>query len=170
MTIIGFLSHTPPWVFVLLAYFVWRGVRAMRPADVTLPKLALLPAILTVWGGYELIRVYGLAPDVCGIWAAGLLIGIFIGFLVLRDAAISADPASGIIHRPADFTVLPLILVIFAVKYAFGAMAVINPAMLQEFSMRLADLGLSGVFTGIFIGKFAVYALRYLSARTAVQS
>lgn len=169
MTVTGFLAHTPPWVFLLFFYFVWRGIRAMRPADVTLPKLALLPVILTVWGIYELIRVYGLAADVCGIWVGGLVIGIGIGLLMLRRAKVSVDPFSGVIRRPADFTLLPLILIVFAVKYTFGAMAVINPALLQEFSMRLADLGLSGVFTGIFIGKFAVYATRYFSARAAVQ-
>ena len=169
MTVIGFLAHTPPWVFLLFFYFVWRGIRAMRPADVTLPKLALLSVILTIWGVYELIRVYGLEPDVCGLWVVGLVIGIGIGLLMLGRVKISVDPASGVIHRPADFSLLPLILMAFAVKYTFGAMAVINPALLQEFSMRLADLGLSGVFTGIFIGKFAVYATRYFSARAVLQ-
>ena len=73
-------------------------------------------------------------------------------------------------HRPRDLTLLPLILAIFIVKYIFGAMGAISPALLMEPLFRTADLGLSGIFTGIFIGKFAVYAIRYFSAPAAVQA
>jgi hypothetical protein len=169
-TVSQFFIHTPWWVFALFVYLVWRGIRGLKPAEVSLPKLALVPVALTVWGSYELIRIYGLAPDAVAIWIVGLACGIAIGFLLLRHAAISVDPARGIIHRPKDATLLPLILAVFVVKYAFGAVASISPALLMEPLFRIADLGLSGLFAGIFIGKFAVYAVRYYSAPGVAQS
>lgn len=160
-----FLKETPWWVYVLFVYLVTRGLKSRKPAEVSLPKLAVIPALLTVWSLAELARIYGMTPQATLIWVVGLVAGVAIGWLLLKGKAITADPASGVIHRPADLTLLPLILVTFAVKYAFGAIGSISPDLLQEPAFRLADLGLSGLFSGIFVGKFAVYAGRYLSAR-----
>lgn len=169
-TISQFFVHTPIWAYVLLVYLVSRGIKGLRPADVSLQMLALIPVMLTVWGGYELVRLYGLAADAVAIWVVGLVIGIAIGFLILRNAAITVDPATGVIHRPRDLTLLPLILLVFVVKYAFAATGKISPELLMLPLFRTADLGLSGIFTGIFIGKFAVYARRYFSASRVAPS
>lgn len=79
------------------------------------------------------------------------------GWVILARAAITADHAAGVLHRPADLTLLPLLLVTFAVKYGFGVIAAIQPALLQAAGFRLADLLRSGFFTGLFLGKFARY-------------
>lgn len=163
-----FLVHTPWWVYAVFVYLIVRGVRAMQPGNTTLVKVAIIPVVFTILGVSELVRVYGLAPDAIGIWVVGLVIGAVIGFLILRTAAISVDRATGIIHRPADMTLLPLVILIFAVKYTFGVIGALSPALLLEPSFRFADLGLSGLFTGVFIGKFAVYIFRYASAQPSI--
>ena len=33
---IGVLTHTPPWVFALLAYLVWQGIKAMQPRTISI--------------------------------------------------------------------------------------------------------------------------------------
>ncbi len=159
-----FLQHTPWWVYVLFFYLLSRGLAARKPGEVSLGKLAIIPVLLTAWSLAELVRLYGLQPSAVAIWLAGLLVGIVFGWLLLRNMAITVDPATGVIHRPADFTLLPLILVTFAVKYAFGAIAATAPDLLQEPMFKLADLGLSGLFSGIFVGKFALYVSRYRAA------
>lgn len=53
-------------------------------------------------------------------------------------------------------------MVTFVVKYGFEATLAVNPTMAQVDGFRIAHLLLSGVFTGIFIGKF----LRYARARS----
>ncbi len=169
MTIADFFTHTPIWVYVLFIYLVSRGLKGLKPGDVKLQTLAIIPVVFTVWGGHQLVQLYGLAPDAVAIWSAGMAIGIAIGFLMLRNTVISVDRAQGIMHRPRDLTLLPMILAIFFVKYAFGAMGSISPALLMEPLFRTADLGLSGLFTGMFIGKFAGYAIRYFSAPRTVQ-
>jgi len=37
------LSHTPIWVWVILAYLITRGVAAMRPGQTSLRRLAIVP-------------------------------------------------------------------------------------------------------------------------------
>lgn len=164
-TVAQFLQHTPWWVYVLFFYLLSRGLAARKPAEVSLQKLAIIPVLLTVWSLAELVRLYGLTASAVSIWLAGLVVGVALGWLLLRGLAITVDAQTGVIHRPADYTLLPLVLATFAVKYAFGAIAATSPALLQEPMFRLADLGLSGLFSGLFVGKFAVYAAKYFSAR-----
>lgn len=156
--IVPFFAHTPWWVYALFAYLIFRGVKALRPGETTLIKVAIIPVVFTIWSLLELVRLYGLAVGAIAIWVAGLAIGVAIGYFMLRKAAITVDRTTGVIHRPADYSLLPLVILIFAVKYTFGAIAAISPELLMDPGFRIADLGLSGLFTGTFIGKFAVYA------------
>jgi hypothetical protein len=164
---VQYLSHTPWWVYVLLIFLISRGLRAMKPGQVTLQKLAIIPVLFTVWSLWDLVHIYGVTTQSVLVWVVGLLLGIAAGWLLVRRAAISVDPASGVIRHPADYTLLPLVLFTFAVKYTFGAISATSPDVLQQPTFLLADLGLSGLFSGIFVGKFAVYAGTYLSARKA---
>lgn len=142
--IVQILVRTPWWVFALLAYLVSRGIRACRPADVTLYQLALVPALLTGWGLYDLARRYGADLWALAPWVLALAVGIAFGAAILRGAPFSSDRACGIVHRPADFTVLPLILLAFGIKYTFAVAAAISPGLLLDADYRLADLATSG--------------------------
>src|SRR5579863_9452016 len=104
--IVQILVHTPWWVYALFAYLVSRGVRAFRPADVSLYQLALIPALLTGWGLYDLTQRYGLEIGTLAPWLAALAIGVAIGLALLRGAPLAGDRARGIVHRPADYTLL----------------------------------------------------------------
>jgi hypothetical protein len=164
-TVSQLFINTPWWVYALFAYLIFRGVKGLKPGETTLLKVAVIPVALTIWGLAELVRLYGLAGDAIGIWTAGLAIGAGLGYLILRNAAMVIDARTGAIQRPADYTLLPLVIAIFVVKYTFGAIGAIAPDLLMQPGIRIADLGLSGLFTGIFVGKFAVYAIRSLNAQ-----
>jgi hypothetical protein len=161
--IIQILAHTPWWVYALFAFLVSRGIRACRPADVTLYQLALVPALLTGWGLTELARRYGPDFGALASWLLALAVGIALGAAILRGTLFRGDRARGIVHRPADFTVLPLILLAFGIKYSFAVAAAISPGLLLDANYRLADLATSGFFAGIFVGKFTRYVKVYLA-------
>lgn len=156
------LLHTPIWVYVLFVYLVMRGIRARKAGETTLLKLAIIPALLTIWGVTDLTRLYGLNLLSLCPWTVAFAAGALIGWMLLRGQRLDIDRSRGIIRRPPDFTVLPLVLLAFAAKYAFGVIAAAAPAMLTEPSFRLADLLSSGLFAGIFAGKFTSYATRFM--------
>jgi hypothetical protein len=164
--IIQILAHTPWWVFVLFAFLISRGIRALEPAEVSLVQLALVPALLTGWGLYDLARRYNFDVAALAPWLLALALGAALGVAILGRSALSADRARGTVRRPADFTVLPLILVAFAAKYTLAVMAALSPALLADTAYRLTDLGISGLFAGIFLGKFGRYVSVYLAAST----
>lgn len=161
-----FLTQTPVWVWFLLVYLIMKGVKARRPGDTTLLKMAIIPVIFTAWGLSDLITLYGVAVDTSLLWLVGIALGSVIGWLIVSRYAIVADRAAGVMHRPADNTLLPLLLLTFAIKYSFGVIGATSPALLNEFGFRIADLMLSGLFTGIFIGKFLRYVWVWNAAGT----
>src|SRR5262245_58858521 len=117
--ITAILAHTPIWVYVLFFFLVSRGVTALRAGEVTLAKLAVVPVLLTVWGVYDLVRIYGLSSASIVPWAGAACVGALVGWLLIRTRPVQVDRALGVIARPADYTVLPLVLLTFAVKYTF---------------------------------------------------
>ena len=156
------LVRTPLWVWVLLVFLFWRGIKGLKPAETSLAKLAIIPVIFAAWGVYGIAVHYGVSVASLVPSLVGIVAGMSFGWWLLRHLRISVDPATGRLHRPADRTLLPLLMVTFVVKYGFEATLAVNPAMAQDSSFRIAHLLLSGVFTGIFIGKF----LRYARARS----
>lgn len=160
----GILVRTPPWVWLLLGYLVWIGLKARRPGETSLVKLAIVPALLTIWSLYELTRLLAPTAGTIGLWLAGAIFGCAIGAALLRRMALHVDRARGVIQRPADPTLLPLLLATFAVKYGFGVMQAVAPAQLEHGGPRAAYLLASGLFVGIFLGKFASYARRWRDA------
>lgn len=157
------LSHTPAWVYILFAYLISRGMKALKPAEVTPLKLAIVPALLTGWGLSDLVRLYGVSAASLLPWVCALGVGAVVGWFLIRGRAIEVNRASGVITRPADYTVLPLILTAFTIKYSFGVVAAIAPDRLADPSFRMLDLTLSGMLAGIFVGKLAHYLTRYFS-------
>jgi Family of unknown function (DUF6622) len=161
-TIVQILAHTPWWVFLLFAFLVSRGIRAFSPAEVSLAQLAIVPGIFTIWGLAGLNARHGLSPGAFAVWLTALAIGAIIGAAILDGTALRGDRTRGVIHRPADFTVLPLILIAFGGKYALAVTVATSPEIAREVGFRLVDLGVSGLFTGAFVGKFTRYARAYL--------
>lgn len=152
-----FVTNTPVWAWVLLVYLVMKGWKARTPGDTTLGKMAIIPVVFTAWGLYDLVTLYGVTIETSLTWLAGIAIGASIGWSIASRFNLVADRSAGVIHRPADMTLLPLLLVTFAVKYGFGVIAAVAPHLLAETGFRIADLILSGLFTGIFVGKFIRY-------------
>ncbi|WP_008546167.1 DUF6622 family protein [Bradyrhizobium sp. CCGE-LA001] len=63
------LIHTPPWVWVLLAYLVWQGVQALQPRTTPIWRALVLPVVFIVWG---MSRIgFGLSKAVPGLWSHG---------------------------------------------------------------------------------------------------
>jgi hypothetical protein len=155
-----FVSHTPIWVWALLVFLITRGIAAMKPGDITLGKLAIVPALFTAWGLWSINARYGASWDAWALWLVGIGAGAGVGWMLLRRSTLTANRATGMLWRSADYSLLPLLLVTFVFKYGFESALAMSPTLAADDGFRAAYLLLSGGFTGIFIGKY----LRYLAA------
>lgn len=162
--ITGVVTHTPVWVWVLFVFLISRGIKARKPAIVTLEKLAIIPSIFLVWDIYDLVMFRKLTVASCALWVAGLLAGAALGYLLIKQAAVTRAAQPRSLYRQADYSALPLMMLAFAVKYVLGVMTAVSPETLQQPGMSAFAIISGGVFAGVFVGKFTRYVRVYLGA------
>lgn len=163
-TISGIVTHTPVWVYVLLVFLISRGIKARKPATVALEKLAIIPAIFLAWDLYDMVMFRDQSIANWSLWLVGLLCGAAIGYALIKRAAVTRAPAPRSIHRPADYTALPFMMLTFVVKYALGVMTAMSPELLQRPGVSACVIIVGGVFAGVFVGKFVRYVGVYRAA------
>ncbi|MEN5095343.1 DUF6622 family protein [Stenotrophomonas sp. TWI1409] len=150
-------SQTPIWVWLLLAFLVTRGMAAMKPGETSLQKLAIVPVLFAVWGAWSISHRFGASLTAWGEWLAGIGTGAALGWLLLGHVKLTLDGATGTLWRNADYSVLPLLLLAFLVKYGFEVAFAVSPPLIANAGASAAYLLLSGGFTGLFIGKYCRY-------------
>lgn len=161
-----FVTHTPIWVWALLIFLITRGVSAMKPGETSLGRLAIVPALFTVWGVWSINARYGTSWEAWAQWLVGIAAGMGLGWMLMRRVMLTFNQVTGKLWRSADYSLLPLLLVTFLVKYGFESALAMSPALAGDGGFRAAYLLLSGGFTGIFIGKYWRYVV---ASRRAVE-
>ena len=127
-----------------------------------LEKLALIPAIFLVWDIYDLITYRDPTLITYIQWAIGILSGAIIGYILINPGRLSRSSAPRSIHRPADYSALPFMLMAFGVKYVLGVLNAISPDVLRQPAMSALAIITGGMFAGIFVGKFTRYVSVWL--------
>ncbi|RKT96462.1 UNVERIFIED_CONTAM: hypothetical protein BJ887_1711 [Enterobacter sp. WPR_3_1] len=162
--LIGILTHTPVWVWVLFIFLISRGLNARKPATVTLERLAIIPAIFLIWDIYDLVVYRDLTLATVALWVAGIVAGAALGYVLIKQTVITRTDAPRTLYRQPDYTALPFMMLAFGVKYVQGVMNALSPQALQQPAMSALAIVSGGVFAGVFIGKFTRYVGVYLSS------
>lgn len=164
--VLGMLEHTPVWVYLLFAFLLYRGIKARTPATVTLEKLALIPAIFLFWDIYDLITYRDPTVITYIQWTIGIISGAIIGYILINPDRLSRSSAPRSIHRPADYSALPFMLLAFGVKYVLGVLNATAPDVLRQPAMSALAIITGGMFAGVFVGKFTRYVSVWLRLPT----
>jgi hypothetical protein len=155
-------THTPVWVFVLLAALVALGIQAMRPRVVDPRRMLITPLVFIVWGLVGLVAKPHFGATLVAEWAALLLCGLALGWSTTRLSGLRVDRATGRAHLPGSPALLVRVLLVFFVKYALNASMAMNPDMAGR--LALWDVAVSGLMAGFFLGWLARFWTRYRTA------
>ena len=155
------LIHTPIWVFPLLAWLVWQGIKAMRPRTVTIWRSLIVPAVFIVWG---LSRLLSRQQDVMWpllSWGAAAAVLLLVGLLTARP--LELDHTTGEIKRPGS--VVPLIrnITVFALQYTVAVIAAVDPH--DATTAAIVGRAISGGTTGYFLGRTVALLRQYFRLR-----
>jgi hypothetical protein len=158
---LGIITHTPPWAWILLAYLIWQGFKAMGPRTTTIWRALIVPAIFIVWG-LSRIGFGGQANFLpLAVWIAAALALLPVGILTPRPFEV--DHATGQIIRPGS--VFPLVrnLIVFALQYTVAVMAAIHAD--DHAVGAIVARAVSGATSGYFLGSSIALLREYWRKR-----
>jgi hypothetical protein len=154
--LIQIITHTPTWVFGLLALLLWLGGRQLRAGQVSLVRMVVMPVAMAGLSVYGVWSAFGGTPLAALAWALALLAVCALALLLAPPTGARYHPESRSFSMPGSALPLALMMGIFFTKYAVGVALVMHPGLARETTVALAVSALYGAFSG----GFAARALR----------
>ena len=149
ITAIDIITHTPLWVWPLLAYTLFVGWRMTRDRIVAPWRLFIMPAIAAPLAMASLLSSGNTLAELAG-FATGVASGVVAGLTVARrrPARLRDD---GRLALSGDWLPLALMIGLFAVRYASGIAVGIDPRIADHPAFMFAGLFTSGLFAAVMI-------------------
>lgn len=166
---LAIVSHTPVYVWFLLAVVLLRAWQATRPRTVGLAGPIILPAVVVVLGVVGLVTTHASALETA-IWLGALLLGGLAGRPLGHHLLLRAEAGPPLrLHLRGSLLVFALILVIFALRYGMAVFDAVAPATSHLPVLRLGETAIRGTLSGVLIGRGlgVLLAARALRARLA---
>ncbi len=158
--------HTPWWVYVLLVYLIIMGFKASRTRVIELKRLFIIPALFTFLSVQTLLSSFKVDTFSILTWVIAILIGVAFGYLQIIRHKLRVDKKSFLVEMPGTWSTLVLIIIIFTSKYYFGYELSVDPQIAQQTLFEFSMLGISGVCTGLFIGRLFCYLYRFVTSES----
>jgi hypothetical protein len=147
---IDILTHTPLWVWAILAALVRLGLLQTRDRQLSPVRLVVLPLIFIALSLSGVLRVATGIPIAIGAWLGGFAL-VAIAWrraLAVPGARWSDDTQT--VHVPGSWLPLVLIVGLFLLKYGVGVTLAIHPQQ-----------GADPVFNGVCEFIYGVFAAMF---------
>ncbi|MDP1834714.1 MAG: hypothetical protein Q8K75_02185 [Chlamydiales bacterium] len=138
------------WEYVLCAYLLTVGVRALRSHSVLLINLLIFPSVITLWAAYDLFKNEPTLME-GSIWILAVGLGCTVGWLFLNRLRVQVDTTKRSLFIEGSVVTL-LLTTLFILTQWFLTSA--HPSM--------TVIQLSGFFTGIFVGRGLCFLTKYM--------
>ncbi|WP_307720713.1 DUF6622 family protein [Duganella sp. BJB476] len=156
------VSHTPTYVWALLAFILYRGVLASRDREIAFRRLFIIPAVM-LWLSLSSMNEHGaLGGGVWGVWALGVVAGAALTWRLGSGAVITVSRAAGTVQQRGSWAPLMLMIAIFATKYTVAVLTAMHPELQQNLVFAAAVTVLFGLFNGVFVGRLARYVAAWM--------
>lgn len=151
------LIHTPPWVWILLAYLVWQGIRSMQPRKAPIWRALIVPVVFIAWGVSSISFGHQNSQWPLVAWIVAALALLPLGVLTPRP--FDVDHKTGEIIRPGSAFGLIRNLVVFSLQYAVGVISAVDAG--DRAVAFIVGRAISGATAGYFIGSMVALLLAY---------
>jgi hypothetical protein len=153
--LIQILQHTPTWVFFLFAALLWLGLSQTLTRTVRLRRIALQAFGLTAFSLYSTVSAFQGFPPALLVWLAGA--GAMFALVMSRPVPRGTryDDWQQRFTLPGSMLPLALIMGLFFIKYAVGAVTSLQPALAVDPVFALSCSAVYGAFSGVFAARAA---------------
>jgi Family of unknown function (DUF6622) len=155
------LIHTPPWVWILLAYLVWQGIKSMQPRKAPIWRALIVPVVFIAWGVSRISFGHQDSQWPLVAWIVAALVLLPLGVLTPRP--FDVDHKTGEIIRPGSAFGLIRNLVVFTLQYTVSVISAIDGG--DRAVAFIVGRAISGATTGYFFGSMIALLLAYRRKR-----
>ncbi|SDX83578.1 hypothetical protein SAMN04515617_107133 [Collimonas sp. OK242] len=159
------ISHTPLWVWALLAFLIYRGVLASVDRELTLKKLSIIPLVMLALSWQGVSTVFGVTPLPMLCWLLAAALAAALNWRLFRTDSVIAYPERGVLLQRGSWLPLMLMMGVFLTKYTVGVTLATHPALAHDAVFTALVCALYGVFNGMFIGRLLRVVSLYHSAK-----
>ena len=155
-----FVTEAPLWVWPLLAFLIWVGLRATKEREAPVAIYWLMPlfVLLSLNAMMETAR-----PDVAWpAFAVSYLAGARVGFAYQARVVIARTARR--VRVRGEWITLATIMAVFCLGYARGALGAVAPEFLASPHGAAAVAAISGALSGQFAGR-ALSVIRWRPGR-----
>ncbi len=151
---IAVVTHTPWWVFAVLAYLIWMGVRGLQPRTLPLARVFITPVVFIVWGVLGAAGRH-LPPGLnAAAWVSGALLGAIPGALT-SPRRVEWNRSLNLVHFEGGPFSLVRNLAIFALRYGLAVAAATSHG--DDPGLAVVATAVSGLSAGYFLGWTAMF-------------
>ena len=157
---LAILSHTPLWVWLILAALVALGLRQARNHRVPPARLWIQPVVL---GGLSLagtVSAFGAQALPLAGWLAGVLLGVAANQRLRLPRQVQLLP-DGRLSIGGSWVPMVLLMLIFWLRYAVAVSLAVSPTLAAE----PIFVGMAGALYGAASGLFGARAWQALQQR-----
>lgn len=153
------VSHTPYWVWALLAGLVGLGASQLRDRAASQRRAQLMPLGMTAFSLMGILSAFSgsaaVAVQAMGTWlaAATATTALALWFQPTPPQGTRYASTSRSFHVPGSAMPLALILGIFLIKYFVGVELALQPSLARDAAFALQISGLYGLFSGLFAAR-----------------
>lgn len=150
--LIQILSHTPLYVWAILAFLVWRGVAELREREIAMPRMFVLPLVMLVLSLHDIARKFGLDATALSAWMTAFAAAALLAWRFGR-MRVAPGSAPGRVRVAGSVVPLVLMLSIFTLKYVTSVLLAVRPDLAGQPTVAAAVCAMFGVFNGYFLGR-----------------
>lgn len=160
------LTHTPLWVWAVLAFLLYRGLLASADREIALKRVFVIPLVMFVLALQGIVSGFAAVPAAAPVWFASMLAGTTLTWRAFDRGRIRIDTSRRMIFQRGSWTPLLLMMGVFCTKYAVGVALSLQPWLAQQLWFAMSVCALYGLFNGIFFGQALRIAVLYRQAST----
>ena len=151
--IYDFLINIPWWVYLIFFYCIFIGIKSLKTSVIHISKFFIIPIIFIYLSLHTLLSSFSLNFFIIFTYIISLLVGIYLGVILLKRSKIIVDAKNKLIKVPGSWVTLVLILIIFFSKFFIGYELGVDPKIVSNKSFEVFLLVVSGVTSGMFLGR-----------------
>lgn len=163
-------THTPIWVWALLAFLVQRGYVMSQDRQLSVRKACLLPVIMLAWSVYGVVQLGDIslvvAYSIVCVAIAGLRLKLTGKFAQSYDATTQMLTVKG------SWLPMLVILAIFLGKYVYNIALAMQPGLQQSTQFVWVCQLLFALASGYFLANLmqTITAITQVKQATVLQS